>query len=164
MKSPHLLLAGNAQRVRANLVSILDALGLAAIDKEITLNAARMYDLALQHYKFAAQLPGPTWRHKISRLYYAAYHVSRCLRFMTSGEYCQEVTDHKKVDDLPQDLPNRATYANRLTALRDDRNLADYDHTATEAELVIPVAEATALVEQLLGDARSYLKARKVPI
>jgi hypothetical protein len=164
MKSPHLLLAGNPQRVRANLVSILDALGLAAIDKEIYLNAARMYDLALQHYNFATELPKSAWRHKMSRLYYAAYHVSRCLRFMTSGEYCQEVTDHKKVNDLPQDLPNRATYANRLTALRDDRNLADYDHTATEAELVIPVAEAASLVEQLLRDAHAYLRDRKVPI
>jgi hypothetical protein len=36
---------------------------------------------------------------------------------------------------MPDDLPNNSTYKRRLVDIREDRNLADYDHSADESDL-----------------------------
>jgi hypothetical protein len=165
MKTPHILLAtSNAPRMRKNLEAILDAKALAAIDQEITSNVAAMYSLGSYHYSFAMGLQASDWRQKVSRLYYAAYQVSRCLRFHVRGEFHQDVTDHKKIDELPVGFPKQATYTNKLGVLRDDRNICDYDHTAVESDLVHTVTDSAALVSDLLTDAKTYLNSRGVSV
>jgi uncharacterized protein (UPF0332 family) len=100
------------------------------------------------------------WRQKTSRLYYAAFHARRAIHFFVEGSYSTDVSDHKNVGSFPDDFPNRDTYKTRLDDLRSDRNLADYDHEATELDLVIPVVDAVRLVHQLLDEAKHYLSAR----
>jgi hypothetical protein len=143
LKSPHILLAaGNLQKLKLNLVNVIDDNAIKAIEAEICGNAAKLYLLGKQHYVFAIKQNKNAWRQKISRLYYGAYNVSRAVRLCVSGEYSTDAGDHKKIGSLPSDFPNQAIYSNRLTALRDDRNLCDYDHTARCADLSILVADS----------------------
>ena len=160
MKSPHILLVGNPRKVRANLLHLLSPDSVQAIDSEIAANARALFALGAQHYAFAVSVSRPQWRQAISRAYYGAFGVVRSVRFFVEGHYSTETGEHKKVDDLPADFPNRATYTVQLPVLRDDRNLSDYDHTATEADLAIPRDEAIQLVGNLIGDARGYLQSR----
>jgi hypothetical protein len=158
MKSPHLLRIGtNVRKVKENLISVLDAAGIAAIQAEISTNVTQLYRLGQSHYRFATRQNNRAWRQKISRLYYAAYNVSRAVRLCKFGDYASDVGDHKKIEVLPDDFPNSSRYANRLGVLRDDRNLCDYDHTARISDLVVNVPDAIDLVQDFLGDARAYL-------
>jgi hypothetical protein len=88
--------------------------------------------------------------------------VSRAVRLCVNGEYSIDSSDHKRIEVLPDDFPNRNRYANRLGVLRDDRNLCDYDHTAKLTDLVVNVSDAAELVQQFLKDAHRYLKQRGV--
>lgn len=164
MKSPHILLAGNCQKVRANLLHLLSADSVRAIDDEIAANARGLFELGEQHYSFAISLGRSHWRQTISRAYYGAFGIVRSVRLFVDGHYSTESNEHKKIDGLPHDFPNRATYSVQLPVLRDDRNLCDYDHTATEAELVIPREDAVTLVASLIQDARSYLHSRGLTV
>jgi hypothetical protein len=165
MKSPHLLRASaNVRRLRDNLVTVVDATAISAIDAEICTNVAQLYALGLSHYHFATRQNIRSWRQKISRLYYAAYNASRAIRLCVTGDYSTDSTDHKKIGALPEDFPNKSMYANRLEVLRDDRNLCDYDHTASLPDLVVGVDDAVELVEQFLDDAQNYLKRRGVSV
>ncbi|MGA2602104.1 MAG: hypothetical protein ABSH09_34495 [Bryobacteraceae bacterium] len=162
-KSPHLLRAGtNVRRLKDNLVNVVDAEALSAIETAICANVAQLYALGRGHYNFAIRQNNRSWRQKISRLYYASYNVSRAIRLCVNGEYSTEVGDHKKIDILPDDFPNRIRYANRLGVLRDDRNMCDYDHTGRIGDLIIDVAEAVQLVEEFLNDTQNYLRGRGV--
>jgi hypothetical protein len=163
MKSPHLLRAGaNVRKLKDNLVSVVDAAAISAIETEICANVAQLYALGRAHYRFAVRQNNRSWRQKISRLYYAAYNVSRAIRLCVNGDYSTDSSDHKKIDALPENFPNKNQYANRLTVLRDDRNLCDYDHTAKMTDLVVGVNDAVDLVRQFMEDAQSYLKQRGV--
>jgi hypothetical protein len=165
MKAPHLLRAGtNVRKLKDNLVDVVDAKAILAIETEICANAAQLYTLGRGHYRFAIRQNNRSWRQKISRLYYAAYNVSRAVRLCVYGEYSMDSSDHKKIDVLPDDFPNKNSYANRLAALRDDRNLCDYDHTARLGDLVITIADAGDLVQRFLEDTRVYLKRRGVKV
>lgn len=165
MKSPHILRAsGNVQQMRANLVDVLDAAAIAALERAIAQNAAQLFRLGMAHYYFARRQNSRAWRQKISRLYYAAYNISRAVRLSFNGEFSVEVGDHKKVDVLPGDFPNVNTYSNRLSALREDRNLCDYDHTARIRDLVVDVKEWHRLVTDFGKDARLYLQGRGVSL
>lgn len=165
MKSPHLLRASsNVHRLKENLTRILDANALAAIDDEISANVTQLYGLGRSHFSFAARQNNRSWRQKVSRLYYAAYNVSRAVRLWVNGEYSTESTDHKKIENLPNDFPQKNKYANQLAVLRDDRNLCDYDHTVGRGDLVLSVDDSLALVDGFLNDARAYLKQRGVSL
>jgi len=165
MKSPHLLRAGaNVRKLKDNLAYIVDSVAISAIETEICTNVAQLYVLGRRHYFFALRQNNRSWRQKMSRLYYAAYSVSRAVRLCVTGEYSMDSSDHKRIEILPDDFPNKNKYANRLGALRDDRNLCDYDHTAKLADLVVGVNDAVDLVAQFLKDAQSYLKNRGVII
>ena len=113
---------------------------------------------------FARRQNNRDWRQKISRFYYGAYNVSRAVRLCVYGEYSTETGDHKRVDGIPDDFPNKSTYANRLTVLREDRNLCDYDHAADKADLVYGVDDSLDMVERFLDDAKAYLKGRGVNV
>jgi hypothetical protein len=165
MRSPHLLKAGsNARRLRDNLTSVLDARALTLIDVELRSNVAALFRLGVSHFDFARGPAASHWRQRISRLYYAAYAVVRSVKLEVDGHYSTYVEDHAKVGDLPKDLNNQERYKNELGSLRDDRNLADYDHTADETELLIQPDDAEALVSSLVEDARALLTKRGVSV
>lgn len=165
MRSPHLLKAGsNVRRLRENLAGVLDASALALVDAELRANVAQLFRLGTSHFDFARGPAANHWRQRISRLYYAAYAVVRAVKLEVDGHYSTEVADHAKVGDLPQALTNRERYKNELGSLRDDRNLADYDHSADETELLIQPDDAEALVSSLIDDARALLTKRGVSV
>lgn len=165
MKPPHLLLAApNALALRNNLVHLLPAAAIAAIESEITANVVALYRMGEDYLRFARTLPTAEWRHRISRLYYSAYAISRSVRFQLDGEWSTSPVEHKKIGALPLGFPNQSTYSNRLSVLRGDRNLADYDHACSDADLVISMSDAEALVEQFARDARTFLAYRGINV
>jgi hypothetical protein len=163
LKSPHFLrAASNVRQLKQNLVQVLEPGAIDTIEAHICLNAAQLYNLGRNHYLFAIRQNNRAWRQKVSRLYYGAYNASRAVRLCVSGDYAVDSSDHKKIGDLPSDFHNHATYKNRLSALRDDRNLCDYDHTASISDLVVGIADSAELIRDFLQDARDYLRARGV--
>ena len=164
-KSPHLLLAAsNVRKLHNNLTAVLEQTALDAIEAEIQANTRQLYSLGRSHLLFANRQHNRDWRQKISRFYYAAYNVSRAIRLSINGEYSTEVADHKKIEVLPDDFPDKNTYANRLGVLREDRNLCDYDHAASRGDLVSSVEESSELVQSFLRDAKKYLRGRGVTL
>ena len=164
-KSPHLLLAAaNVRKLHSNLVDVLEQVALDAIDAEIQANIGQLYSLGRSHFLFAIRQGNRDWRQKISRLYYATYNVSRAVRLCVNGEYSTDASDHKKIEVLPDDFPNKNTYANRLAVLREDRNLCDYDHVASRSDLVWSEDDSAEIVEKFLRDAKKYLRGRRVEI
>ncbi len=162
MKSPHILLLNkNVVEIRNELSGVLSKKSAKAIEAEVKRNVVQLFSLGEQHHNFARTTSNAHWRQVVSRAYYGAYGVSRAVRLATKGAYSQETKDHEKIAELPDDFPDRATYANRLRVLRDDRNLCDYDHSADQADLAISVADAIALVDAFLTHARTYLRARR---
>lgn len=165
MKPPHILLLNkNVVELKKQLAGILTKNSTRAFDTAVRENVIQLFRLGEQHYTFAQAIATQHWRQVVSRSYYAAYNVSKAVRLETNGSYSQEVKDHEKVGDLPDDFPNKSIYANKLRLLRDDRNLCDYDHTAVQAELGSTSADTLSLVSDLIGHARSYLRARNVRV
>ncbi|MEW6238777.1 MAG: hypothetical protein AB1656_25615 [Candidatus Omnitrophota bacterium] len=164
-KSPHILLAtGNCQKVRSNLTYILDSAAISAIDTEIANNVQGLFNLGMDHYNFACSIPQKEWRQRISRLYYGAYNIARSIKLAHEGYYSTETSEHKKITELPVDLPNCPLYKNNLSNLRDDRNLADYDHTVIVNDLVLTPNEAMELVTQFIADAKTFLAGKGIKI
>jgi hypothetical protein len=163
MKTPHLLRAsGNVRMMKENLINIISRNALSAIQSEINRNVKQLFALGMSHYNFAVRQNNRSWRQKVSRLYYASYNVSRAVRLCEDGEFSTEVADHKKVGSLPDRFPNKSSYANRLSILREDRNLCDYDHTCLIGDLVTSVPDAIVLVEEFLRDARTYIRGKGI--
>ena len=80
-RPPHLLRAsGNVRKLKDNLVNVVDGAAISAIEDEICVNVIQLYALGRTHYFFALRQNNRSWRQKISRLYYAAYNVSRAVR------------------------------------------------------------------------------------
>lgn len=165
LKEPHILLASsNPMRLIRNLPAVLTKQQIKKINAAIAAECVMLYRLGNEHYTFAASLPPTEWRQRTSRLYYAAYNVKRAVVLRFDGSFSTESTDHAKVEQIPAELVNHATYAQKLKVLRDDRNLADYSHLASEVDLLIPIAESEDLVRSFLADARTYLIAQGVPL
>lgn len=158
MKSPHILRAGNPRRIRDNLVGVVDQLALDAIEEALCENVRQLYALARRHYTFARRLNAPDWRHCVSRSYYSAYAAARAVRLYVRGDYSTDVKDHQKFGELPDDFPSRDRFANKLSVLREDRNLCDYDHTARASDLVLGRAESLAVAAEFLDSTRTYLR------
>lgn len=162
MKSPHILLLNkNVIELRRELGSILSKKSAAAFDSEVKKNVIQLYSLGLYHFDFANAQASVNWRQIVSRSYYGAYNISKAVRLAVNGQYSKEVKDHERAGELPDDFPDKHTYANRIRLLREDRNLCDYDHTVVEADLGMSSTDALALVDNLILHARSYLKLRK---
>lgn len=163
VKAPHILLAsGNARRMIANLETIVDDSVLTILRLRLDDNSREMMALARDHLELAKhlKLEPRRWRHTVSRAYYASYLATRAVRLAYDGSYSTESTDHKKVGVLPTGFPNQATYENQLPILRDDRNLADYDHAATPADLLVGIEPAVTLAAQVISDAQTWLDSR----
>jgi hypothetical protein len=144
--------------IKEGLSDILDQKSLDLIQNEINKNVKELFQLGINHYNFAKTINSNDWRHKISRLYYAAYNVARSVRFRTSGIYSTDSEDHKRIGELPDDFPNQSRYKTSLDDLRDDRNLCDYDHTAKIEDTKLGIENACSLVEDFLNDAEQYFK------
>lgn len=165
LTEPHILLAsGNAARMMRNLRGILDDAELAKINEAINRNAKQLFSLAKEHFDFALSVEARFWRQRISRLYYAAYNARRAINLVDSGRFSTDSSDHQSLSELPERLNKCATYKTVLKNLRDDRNLADYDHCATSDDLLLQPDEALEHVTAFMGDVTSYLTERGVTL
>ena len=165
MKPPHILLLNkNVVELKRQLAGILSTKSARTFDATIRKNVFQLFKLGEQHYMFARGIAASHWRQVVSRSYYAAYNVSKAIRLAVAGHYSQEVRDHEKVGELPDDFPDKNTYANKLRLLRDDRNLCDYDHTVAQADLGSTSADTLRLVERFIDHGKRYLNARKMRV
>ncbi len=165
LKPPHILLAApNTREMLENLRHVLDTSACDAIQQEINENVKALFALGEEHFQFAMQSQKKFWRQRISRLYYGAYNVRRAVQLHFDGVYQTDVSDHKKIGFMPDSFPNKKTYQQRLADLRNDRNLADYDHVADESDLLLTQDEAEDLVTDFINDARNFLKNRGVTL
>jgi hypothetical protein len=163
LKEPSILLASsNCQKLLRNVAHILDAPAIDRLSREIEKNVVALFDLGEDHLAFARGIPAKHWRQRVSRLYYAALNIKRGVTLHYSGDFSTDVSDHKNIGDLPKGFPNANMYATRLENLRDDRNIADYSHLSSEADLVLPASEAEKMVADFQKEARAYLAARGV--
>jgi hypothetical protein len=163
--APHILLAStNIRRMKTNLTGIIPPQAIDQIETALLDNVAQLYTLGRTHFLFARRQNNRAWRQKVSRFYYGAYNASRALRLCERGDFSTDASDHKKVGDLPGPLPSRARFENQLNALRDDRNLCDYDHTATIGDLVLGLLPTEQLVTDFLAESKTYLLARGVAL
>lgn len=157
LKKPHLLLASsNSRKLLSEIRHIIGQQAIEAIESEIENNVKLLFILGESHYEFARQLNRIHWRQRISRFYYGAYNIRRALNLYNDGSFSTESSDHKKTE-LPSNLNNSATYQTRLHDLRADRNLADYDHTAVETDLIITQDEVELFVTNFIQDSRIFL-------
>ena len=162
MDHTSLLRAGrNPQRLIAELSDLLGASAIENLHAALEQNVHDLLHLADHHLEFGEQVKG-AWRQKVSRLYYGAYHTARAVHLHRDGHYSQNVGDHAKVSELPDDFPQSERYNSQLGTLREDRNLADYDQSASKDQLVLSPDEAESLVTEFAADARDYLRDRGI--
>lgn len=163
LQSPHLLLAAqNPRKLRENLAHLISRPSLRRLDAEMNRNVVALFRLGESHFLFARSQGSAEWRQKTSRLYYGAYNVQRAVRLKFDGWFSTDSTDHKQIGQLPPDFPRRATYGQQLPTLREDRNISDYSHDATVADLVIPLPDSEQLVSSFISDAQMFLRERGV--
>ena len=162
---PHLLLASsNPVKMLQNLAHILNAAELAKITDDLDKNARSLFHLGETHHNFALPLTDADWRQKISRLYYAVYNVRRAIQLKYNGSFSTDASDHNKLDLLPDTLANKDSHIVNLRNLREDRNLADYNHMAVIGDLVITPTEAENFSTTFIADSRSYLATRGLTV
>jgi hypothetical protein len=163
LKEPCILLAGsNWHKLVKNVEHVLDPTAVQRLITEAHRNVLALLQLGESHLQFARNISAKEWRQRISRLYYAALNAKRAVTLQHSGSFSTDVSDHKKIGELPTDFPNTNTYGTRLANLRDDRNIADYDHLAAEDDLLYSPTDAEAMVADFVRDARDYLAQRGV--
>lgn len=164
MKPPHILLASsNPNRLLENLKHIVNGAAIEQIQSEIERNVLQLLSMGKEFLMFSSGLPSEHWRHRTSRLYYAAYLVFRAVRLASDGHYSTESEEHKRISkQIPTGFPDRERYMNQLGDLRDDRNLADYDHSIDESDLLFTFDEAKSLVTDFIRDSEIYLKRKGI--
>lgn len=164
LREPHVLLIGNPVKLVRNLAGVLTPAQLRRIRSAVDNEAKLLYQLGVEHYQFALSLDARHWRQKVSRFYYGAYNAKRAVSLCHDGSFATDSSDHGRIDQLPDGFVNAATYAVKLKALREDRNLADYSHFATEADLVVPLSEVIELVGGFLDQVRKFLIGKGVSL
>jgi len=113
---------------------------------------------------FANKIKHREWRQKISRLYYAAYNIRRAIFLEFNGQFTTDSSDHKIVNQLPDDFPSKDILGQQLRDMRQDRNLCDYSHGSKSADLIISPIDAENFVAEFEKLARIYLTDRGVKI
>lgn len=93
-----------------------------------------------------------------SRAYYAAYNASKALRYFANGVVSLKGDDHGKAVDLPDDFPDKAQWASRLTKLYQCRLYADYDNWS-DTTVLYPYKPKNAIdeAEEFIDAVRLYL-------
>jgi len=101
-------------------------------------------------------------RAAFSRAYYAAYNASKSMRYFVRGWVSLKGDDHGKASsDLPDDFPDVANWASRLTTLYENRLRADYDNwSTTRYELKMKPADAVAEAAEFVRETKSYLRSK----
>ena len=165
LKEPSILrAAGNCRRMVHNLRYVLDSQAVDKLEAEIDRNVVALFSLGDSHLAFAKTIDTSQWRQRISRLYYAAYNIRRAVSLHHAGHFATDSSDHKNVGDLPDDFPNANTVEVKLQGLRDDRNLADYNHLAEESELIVSPADVEIFVGEFRTTCLDYLTQRGLAI
>ena len=165
LNKPHILLASkNVMTMIENLNHLLNQTEVDKLTHEIDRNVSALFVLGKSHFDFAAPLTERDWRQKISRFYYGVYNVRRAVALKYSGTYSIDVSDHKNVDQLPDDFLNRESHIDNLKTLREDRNLADYSHLATMSDLIVSPIDAQGFATRFIADSRTFLHQRSVRV
>lgn len=157
------LLYLNAARVMRCLGHVLAPAQIGKIEAEMYGHVRQLMDLSRIHLTYARRVQGrAAWRQRVSRGYYACYNASKALRLAVSGVFSSDVTDHKKVGELPDGFPEKNAWLDFLTKFRADRNLADYDHAAQARDLELAPSEYLDEARRFVGLAEQFLRARGV--
>ncbi|ATN34472.1 hypothetical protein ACO34A_11735 [Rhizobium sp. ACO-34A] len=154
------LKAGNPRKIVACYAGLLGAGLTKIVEDELEIHAKAIYALSVDHFEFAERQKSAEWRQKVSRYYYACYNASKAVRFHFDANLSTDVSDHKKIGELPNDFPNREYYKNTLDAMRTDRNSCDYDHAVTVTDLLKKPEETGKIAEEFLADVQSYCLSR----
>ena len=143
------------------LKEVLKPSQVSLVEQEIHKNVKQLIRLSESHLRFASQVNGKGhWRQQVSRAYYCCYNASKAVRLAVHFVYNTDISDHKKIDELPDDFPNKPTWQNTLTKFRGDRCLADYDHTNCVSSLEKSSSEYFKLSQTFLLETKNYLKKR----
>jgi hypothetical protein len=165
LKEPHLFnAASNPLKIIRNLSGILLTTEIDKLHAEINANVIGLFKLGQAHFAFAQSVPNAEWRQRVSRLYYGAYNVRRAVALKYDGTFSTDSSDHQNVDKIPDSLNDAATYRIKLKNLREDRNLADYNHLAQETDLVVSPGEYEIMVTNFVQDAVQYLTSAGVAL
>lgn len=165
LNTPHILLASsNPSKMLTNLAHILNEAELKKLRAEVDNNVIALFRLGYEHFIFARALPDKNWRQKVSRCYYGAYNVRRAVALNHNGSFSTDSSDHKNVDQIPAEVSNSESHKIGLRDLREDRNLADYSHMATQSDLVKTVLQITEFTEQFVADCKTHLETKGITI
>ena len=144
---PHILAASsNVRRMKTQLAGVLSGTALDAIEAAITENVVALYRLGKSHYFFGKRQP----KRAVSRMYYGAHNWRRAVSLAHDGSYSKETADHKT--GLPDNFPHKARFDARIRDLREDRNLADYDHIRSLPDLIYSPEDHAILLEGQLNE------------
>lgn len=146
----------NARQLISVISPLLPKESVDRLELEISNHAKDLFRLGEHHSQFAEKLTEKDWRQMVSRSYYGAYNCRRALMLYKFGSYSTDPSDHKKVAEIPEDFPEKETRSARLRDLREDRNTADYDHSATVDDLIITPREAVEFSKRFIQDAKKY--------
>lgn len=167
-KMREILQIPNHGLVKRVLSSFCGTTSLEFLDEAVRRQARAWFRLGVEHARVARALSGKKtrdWRSVVSRAYYAAYNASRAVRYLVDGQVQMDVTDHKKVGELPRDFPDRGDWTVFLTDLHDARNKSDYDPwPETIRELPRTPGELLSGAATFLRAAAEYLRGRGVRI
>jgi hypothetical protein len=111
----------------------LRSLGHNAAAESVEKNAVHVgfcwLRLGMEHLDEArAALVAIKRRSTYSRSYYAAYNVSKAVRYIVNGEVSLKGDDHHSASDLPGDFPDGDRWSTVITTLYEHRLMADYDN------------------------------------
>lgn len=158
---PRILEIDNHAKVSQVLNSIAAGADLGWYNQEVKKTAQRWLRLGTGHLLVAGHLVSRPrdWRSAVSRSYYGAYNVSKCIRYCVTGFVRFDASDHKLVGDLPNDFPDRGSWSAFLVELRQDRNFADYEPwEATKSQLSHAPKESVDRVREFVRASKGYLR------
>jgi uncharacterized protein (UPF0332 family) len=118
------------------------------------------FRLGEQHLEEAKKLlHAECLRAVYSRAYYAAYNVSKGTRYITKGFVSLKGDDHGKAStELPEDFPDVAAWASKISVLYEHRLHADYDNWSdTLSTYTLKPNVAVKEAEDFIGEARNYI-------
>jgi hypothetical protein len=165
LKEPHLFNAGsNPVKLIENLSYLFGGNELQILKNEISNNVVLLFNLGLGHLRFARIIARIEWRQRVSRLYYGGYNMRRAITLAHSGAFSTDSSDHKNVSQLPPELVSMEKHKQTLVTLREDRNLADYNHLAQESDLAMLVDDYQALVTEFHNDCQHYLRSKGIVV
>lgn len=96
-----------------------------------------------------------------SRAYYAIYNASKGIRYLVAGYVSLKGDDHGKAGELPDDFPDKVTWAKAIVTLYENRLRADYDNwVSTDSEFTQTPADAVTKATEFIAIGRAYINSR----